>query len=232
MAGVPFAFECDAKSGFIANPNAHSTVGYVTSLAVSTVGYLPSFAVRGVTGFAPDLTVSLPFKSPSPTYKGLGPVTNGTLKVVGVMENFSWNGTVGGPINIDFYMSQENATRLKALQQSVLGSTGVPQFGWWIGDYDQAAWSWFEKSFPFSATNITGVIAGGSSPELDIDLTPIPVTGGIDVNYYKVSIAVAPAADQYQSYALRFANSSTRSTLKQWGLVVGTSALGAKPAGA
>jgi hypothetical protein len=109
MARLPFSYECAVDAGFVMDPNSYSRVGYVTSLAGLGLN----------TGLATDLMVRVPYKTPIPTYKGLGSVTNGTSKVVGVIEKFEWNGSVGGSINIDFYVSQQNALQVKALQQSV-----------------------------------------------------------------------------------------------------------------
>jgi len=55
---------------------------------------------------------------------------------------------------------------------------------------------------------LSGTIAGKGVPQLNVDLTPVPVKDGIDVNVYKVSIAIAPQA--HQVFALKLASSSTR----------------------
>jgi hypothetical protein len=92
--------------------------------------------------------------------------------------------------------------------------------GWWIVDYDPESKQWFEESFPASGAAITGLIAGQGYPELNVDLTPVPVTDGIEVDVYKVSISVVPAANQ--QYSLEFASSAGKPIVKSWGLVTGT----------
>jgi hypothetical protein len=218
MASVPYAYDLDRANGFVMDPNEHKRVGYVTKLD----GF-------GLTGPLPaDLRVNVPFSDGRTLgYAGLqtAPGITGSAapliaSVVGVMEKWEWDGTVGGPIKIDFYCSQENATRIKTLQQLALKTTNVKALGWWICDYDQETKTWYEAAYPKSAPAVTGIIMGKDNPELNVDLTPVPVKDGIEVNVYKVSIAVVPGANQ--QYALDLANSSTRSVAKSWGLIVGS----------
>jgi hypothetical protein len=217
MATVPFEFECDRAAGFVMDPNEHKCVGYVTRLG----GF-------GLTSsLAADLKVSLPFSGSIPTYTGLqpahvaGPVPAMTANVVGVMEKFTWSGGVGDPFEIDFWCSQENAFQIKALQQTTLKSTIVDPLGWWIGDYDQEAKMWYEKSFPLGTSGIVaGTIANKENPELNVDLKGTFAKDGIDVLVYKISMKVVPGANK--EYAIRMANSSAKPVSKQWGLVIGT----------
>jgi hypothetical protein len=214
MASIPFDYQCDRESGFVQDPNSHNRVGYITALDG-----------LGLTHPAtPDLTVSIPY-SGQPNYPGITFTQPGegnlprTSSVVGVIEQLSWEGGVGDPIAIDFWCSQENATKIKALQQSVLTTTKVNQLGWWIIDFDQETKVWFEQSYPATGA-ITGSISGKDDPALDVDLTPVPAKDGIDVNVYKITISVAPAANL--QFALAFANSAEKQVVKSWGLVVGT----------
>jgi hypothetical protein len=102
MATVSFNFACDTDAGFFPDPNGHQRVGYVTAFA--------GLGLPQALGL--DLTVT-------------NPQTGATMPVVGVIENFEWNGAVASPLQIDMYVSQENANQLKALQQSVLKTTKV-----------------------------------------------------------------------------------------------------------
>jgi hypothetical protein len=220
MATVSYTYECDKSYAIINNPNEHKRFGYVTwfdgcGLAVP---------------LKTDITCFVPFNNPGigtsiqlPKFKPGDPKatqgTNATVQVVGPIEHFEWDGGVGGLIKCDFYMSQENAVQLKAVQQAVLKTTTVNGFGFWVGDYDQEQKLWYEQAFPIGKA-ISGIVGPKDNPELNVDLTPIPAADGIDVFIYKVSISIAPAANL--QYALQFANSSSTPTVKQWGLVVGT----------
>jgi hypothetical protein len=215
MASVPFVYECDRESGFVPDPNSHKRVGYITKL--------DGFGLSGPA--TPDLTVSIPY-SGQPKYSGITlkqPGAGGLLRtasVVGVLEEFSWAESVGGAIKFDFWCSQENATTIKGLEQLGLKNSTVKELGWWIVDYDQEVKQWFEQSYPAGEPAIKGLIAGKDNSELSVDLSPAAVKDGIDVDLYKVSISVAPAANQ--QYSLVFANSADKPVVKSWGLVVGT----------
>jgi hypothetical protein len=198
MATVPFNYACDFTAGFLQEPNEHSRVGYVTA-----------FAGLGLTqAFADDLTV-------------VNPQTGADMTVVGVITQFEWNGGVGNPLDIEMYISQENAFQLKTVQQSTLKNTTVTALNYLILDYDQEVKRWFTQAAP-AQPPLTGIVAGGSNPELNVDMTPVPVNEGLEVNVFKVMVQVAPPANK--SYALTFANSANMPVAKAWGLVVGSTA--------
>jgi len=224
MASIPHNYDCVKESGFILDPNEHKRVGYITSFA----------GFNNKTVFAADLTCSVPFQG-APKYTGItltaptsvptvGITLNGSLsqitQVVGVIEKLEYDGGVGGALKFDFWMSQENSTTLKAMQQTTLLTTKVDALGWWICDYDQETKIWFEQSYPCSDKEVKGLITGKENPAIDVDLTPVPVKDGIDVFVYKCHMEVVPAANQ--AYALMFANSSNKPVAKAWGLQVGT----------
>ena len=215
MATVPFVFECSKDAGFVMDPNEYKRVGYITD-----------FRGLGMSvPLAKDLTISLPHINQPPTYQGIAPIQNqNTVHVVGVLEKFEWEGSVGAPLQFDFWVSQANAFQIKTLQQTTLKTTRIDQLGWWIADYDQETKQWYEAAYPLSSRAVTGIVAPRDNPELNVDLTPVPAKDGIDVNVYKISIQIAPGANQ--QYALSFANSSAKPVAKQWGLVVGNLASG------
>jgi len=196
MASVPFVFECDMGYGFVSDPNEHKRAGYVTA-----------FAGLGLAeAFKADLTVT-------------NPLTRAPMPVVGVIEKFEWDGGVGDPLKIEMYVSQENATQLKALQQAALATTKVSALDYIIIDYDQETKQWFTQAAPQNPP-LSGIVPGGQNPELNVDLTPVPVKEGIEVDVYQVSVQIAPGANQ--AYTLTFANSSTKPVVKAWGLVTGS----------
>ena len=127
MATVSFEFACSKESGFVMDPNVHQRVGWVTALD----GFgLPAGGLKA------DLTVSDPMTPPKagvPAFK----------TVVGVLEKFSWAGGVNDPLNLDFYVSQENAFQVKALQQLALKTLAVKAVNATVVDYDQETKAWF-----------------------------------------------------------------------------------------
>lgn len=220
MASIPFAFECDRVTGFgVAPANSYKCFGYITRL--------DGFGLAQPA--AADLAVAVSY-SGQPRYSGIAirpPTAAGqprTASVVGVLESFNWAGGVGDPVTVNFWCSQQNATAIKTAQQAALKTTAVRALGWWIANYDQATKQWFEQSYPMSAPAVTGVVAVKGNPELNVDLTPVLVADGIDVDVFKVSLSVQPAANQ--QYVLEFANAPAQSTAKSWGLVVGAAPAG------
>lgn len=197
MATVPVVFECSVSSGFLMDPNEHQRIGWVTKLD----GFgLPAGGLRA------DLQVSDPLAA------GNGEPL--AVPVAGVIEKFSWAGGTGDPLQLDFFVSQENAFQIKALQQTTLKSTAVKALDFLIADYDQEAKAWFTALIP--AQPLSGIITGKGNPQLNVDMTPVPAKDGIDVNVYKVSIAIAPPL--HQVYALKLASGSTRTVVKSWGV--------------
>jgi hypothetical protein len=216
MPSIPYEFAPDKGSGFLPNPNMHKSIGYVTA-----------FDGAGLAAPLPqDINVVVAYNgAASPPHlagyaKGASGGANvATAKVVGVIEKFVWNGGVGDEITIEFWVSQQAAMNIKALQQSVLNTTKVKALNYWIGNYDQELKAWFEQAYPASA--ITGHFNRDSeSPKLDVNLNGEPCLEGIEVFVYKVTLSVVPAANQM--YVLNFANSANSPITKQWGLTVGT----------
>ena len=197
MATVPVVFECSVSSGFLMDPDEHQRIGWVTKL--------DGFGLP-VGGLRADLQVSDPLAAGNG-----GPLA---VPVAGVIEKFSWAGGTGDPLQLDFYVSQENAFQVKAVQQATLKSTAVKVLDFLIADYDQEAKAWFTALIP--GQPLSGIITGKGNPQLNVDLTPVPVKDGIDVNVYKVSIAIAPPP--HQVYALKLASGPTRTVAKSWGV--------------
>lgn len=226
MATVPFVYECSKEAGFGMDPNEHKRFGYVTSL--------DGFGLTTPGGLAADLEVNIAYNGDAdPMFGGIKLVrshSEGSLKVakvVGVLEKFEWNGGVGDALQLDFFVSQENAMLVKGVQQSAVTTTAVESMGWWIADYDQDLKKWFEQAHPMEVNTVTGIITGKHNPELKVDLNPVAVKDGIVV--YRLSIKVDSAANK--AYALSFANSArkNKNTIKSWGRMVGALAGGTSP---
>jgi hypothetical protein len=199
MATVPYAFDCNMSAGFVMDPNQYVRVGWVTGLD----GFgLPAGGLKA------DLQVQNPM-----TVTGGKPEV---MSVIGVLEKFTWAGGVGDPLMLDFYVSQENASQLKMLQQTVLKNLAVKAANLNIIDYDQEVKTWFTA---FASGQLSGIITNKGNPQLDVDLNPVAVKDGIDVNVYQITISISPAANQ--AYPLKLATSSAKTIVKSWGLVVG-----------
>lgn len=210
-----FEYKCNPAAGFVMDPNQHLPFGYVVALnGFGLAATLPK-----------DLQVHLPFNaSAAPNFKALtytGPSSTapmGVAKVVGVIESFSWEGGTADPIKLEFYVSQENAMQIASLQHLALKTTLVSALGWWLADYDQEDKKWFEQAYPVTVTGaITGHINKRKDPDLKVDLHPVKVRDNIDVNVYKVTLAVVPAGNA--KYKLNFASSYQQKVIKSWGIL-------------
>jgi hypothetical protein len=218
-----FDYPCNWRAGFVMDPTKKQRFGYITALN--------GFGLSAT--LAADITVYTPYNTgAAPTYAGLSsnytapsdtsPV--GTCKVVGVVDHFSWNGGVGDPISLSFYVSQENAAQIKALQQLTLKTTTIKTLGWWLADFDEEVKKWFEQAFPMTPATVSGQInaPGKNDIRLHVASDPEKVAPNIDVNVYAVNIEIVPAANV--QHTLHFANSDQKKVVKGWGLVVGTMA--------
>ena len=153
MAAVAVGLECSVSSGFVMDPNEHQRIGWVTKLD----GFgLPTGGLKA------DLQVSDPLTA------GNGKPT--VVPVVGVLEKFSWAGGTADPLHLDFYVSQENATQIKAPQQTALKNTAVKVMDFIVIDYDLEAKAWFTELIP--AQPLSGTIAGQGNPQLNVTVPP------------------------------------------------------------
>jgi hypothetical protein len=210
---MSFNFPCDWKSGFVMNPTKKQRVGY-----------LVSFDGIGLSApLAQDVTVYTPYNVDGAD-TGYAPlkVTEDKVNVVGVLDNFSWEGGVGDPICVSGYLSAENALLIKGMQKMTLKTTGIKQLGWWIGNFDEETKKWFNEAHPLAPTEITGQLnaPGGKDVRLAVADEPTKVAANIDVNVYNIYFEVVPAANQTCDF--HFASASGKNFVKRWGLKVGT----------
>lgn len=217
-----YDYSCDWRSGFVMDPLKKQRVGYLADLN----GFGLSAAL------AKDIEVYTPFNE-TKTYAGiedLAPATSGDetsgankVKVVGVLESFSWGGGVGDPICISAYISAENANQVQIKQQTTLKTTLIKDLGWWIVNYDEESKSWFEEAHPASGTpKVAGQLnaPGKTDIRLSVASEPVKVAPNIDVNVYNIYFEVVPAANQ--AYDLKFATSKSKKFIKGWGMKIGT----------
>lgn len=218
---MSYNYPCDWKSGFVMDPTKKQRVGY-----------LVAFDGIGLAGpLAQDVQVFTPYNvdGAATNYDKLT-VTEDKVTVVGVLDNFSWNGGVGDAICISAYMSAENALLVKGLLKMTLKTTSVKQLGWWIANFDEETKAWFDESHPLAPTVITGQLnaPGKSDIRLMVADEPTKVAPNIDVNVYNIYFEVVPAANQ--TCDLHFATASQKNFVKRWGLKVGTLAASSLPA--
>jgi hypothetical protein len=221
MEAAPFLYDCDVEGGFAMDPNEHPRIGYVVLLN----GFGLSEALK------PDLNVAVPYNSATLEYKSLvlAPPTAkdqggklvgpSTTKVVGVLDNFEWNGGTCDPIKLEFTVSQQNANAINSLLQAGVKDTLIKSLAWWICDYDVELKCWFEQAHVLGAGTITGHINKRKEPALSVEMKPVEVGEGLGVKVYKVKLDVVPAGQE--KYRLHFATTRGQKVVRIWGVLIG-----------
>jgi hypothetical protein len=209
-------YPCDWKSGFVMDPNKKQRVGYLVTFQGLDMGER----------LDADVTVFTPYNSAAALqYKGdMAIDENKRIKVVGVIDSFSYNGGVGDPICISAYISAENAATIKGKLQTTLKTTIIKSLSWWIVDFDEENKAWYEQAFPLDPAIVKAQLnaPGGKDIRLQVSDDPTKIAANIDVNVYNIYFEVVPAAND--TYVLGFASSSKTPYARNWGLKVGTKA--------
>lgn len=99
----------------------------------------------------------------APTLTVTNPLTGARTPLVGVIETLEWEGRAGDPLEINMYVSQENATQLKRLQQSTLTTTKVSALDYSILDYDPETKQWFTAGINLNVFKVSVQIAPGQN---------------------------------------------------------------------
>lgn len=223
---MPYNLDCDWKAGFIMDPQKKQRCGYL--LALDGLGLDAALA--------PDIEVFMPFNATPSDYTDTtnlvidATVTPNKVKCVGVIESFSWAGGVGDPIAVTAMISSENAQQIKTKLQTTLKSTAIKKLAWWITNFDEITKKWFEEAYPKAPTYVTGQLnaSGGKDVRLYVEDEPTKVASNVDVNVYRVSFEIVPAANS--TYTLGFALDTEKKYVNAWGLKVGTQPATAVPA--
>ncbi|HEX2734286.1 MAG TPA: hypothetical protein VHM70_21905 [Polyangiaceae bacterium] len=213
---MSYNFPCDWKAGFVMDPTKKQRVGYLVSF--NGIGLADP-------GLAKDITVFTPYNvDGSDTGYADLTVTEDKVQVVGVIENFSWQGGVGDPICISAYMSAENAMLIKGLLKMTLKTTSIKGLGWWVSNFDEETKAWFVEAHPKAPTSITGQLNAPGKTDIRIAVADeaTKIAPNIDVNVYNIYFEVVPAANQTCDF--HFATSKDKNFIKRWGLKVGTQA--------
>jgi len=214
-----FDYDCDRTAAFVPHPQEQKRAGYLVNL----VGMKKQLSLKQ------DLTVYVPYNETGTlAYQGVT-LTKDTspnasrmyrTNVVGVIEKFTWRGGICDAITIDFFVSQENAVKIKSIVQAALRSTQVTTLAWWICAYDDETKLWFEQAYPDPAKKgVTGHINGRTKPILEAHLTPTKVGDNIDTNVYRAKISIVPIGEG--TFNMCFAASPGKPVIRSWGVNLG-----------
>jgi len=216
------SWPCEWKKGFAMDPKEKHRIAYL--YAFDGLGLTKALDL--------DIQVYAPYNGKDPTPTAVKPdATTKAVKVVGVIENVSWAGGVSDAFSISCYMSSQNAHQLKALRTGTLTTTAIKSIGWWIGNYDEEKKEWFEEHYLKTASFLVSCqlnAVGQKDVRLHIADEGTRIAANIDAKVYNVYFEVVPAANQLATFLV--AAKSTVNVVKNWGLVVGTDAVGSLPA--
>lgn len=183
-------FVCNLDSGFVMPPARPAQVGWVTAL--NGFGLPPG-------SFKNDLTVS-------------NPLTGGQMPVAGVLAQFIWAGGTSDPLQLEFYVSKENATQIRMARETVL-NTLVSALNFSIVNFDQENKAWFTALAP--EQQLSGILVPQTNPVLNVGTTPVSVSG---VNVYQIFAEIGPSGNGV--YSLKLETSPTVSSIKAWGVLI------------
>ena len=188
-------FTCNVAAGFAMPSAQHPQVGWVTALN----GFgLASGTVKN------DLTVT-------------NPLTGSHTPVVGVLSQFSWAGGSADPLQLQFFVSQENALQLRAAMQGP-AARAVSALNFNVVSYYPETGAWYTALAP--QQQLSGIIVPAANPVLNVAANPVSVSG---LSVYEVSAQIGPSGNGV--YDLRLEASPTTPSVKAWGVLVSPTAV-------
>ncbi|XXF80715.1 hypothetical protein P2318_13455 [Myxococcaceae bacterium GXIMD 01537] len=192
-------FDCDWRFGL----NLRSSLK-------GTVGYLLDWSGCGGLSLKKDIEVWNPYST-----SGQRIVSGKTVKCIGLIETFRFEGGQNDPIRIKAYVSRGTAADIRAKLSKPLTNTKL-KLAWYIVDFDESDKRWFEAAFVKSPkTADASIDSVNGELQISIDNAPTRVAETLDVNVFGFELQVVPA-DKKQA-ELEFASGPTQRMVKQWG---------------
>jgi hypothetical protein len=193
-------FDCDWRFGF-----------NLSSRGKGTVGYLLFWSGCGGLNLTKDVEVWNPYSDT----QGQTQLSGRTVKCIGLLESFRFEGGDEDPIKLAAYVSKDVAANVRAKLASPLQSTKL-KVQWYIVAYDDDAKNWYEAA----------LIKGGAKASANLDTTdgrvqmfianePTRVADGLDLKVYRFEFQVVPAAGAQAD--LEFATGPSQRLVKRWG---------------
>ena len=178
-----------------------------------TVGYLLFWSGCGGLNLPKDTEVWNPFSDQGQTV-----VQGETIKCIGLMESFRFEGGADDPIRMSVYVSKDVAANIRTKLASPLPSTKL-KVQWYIISYDDddpKTPKWYEAAS----------IKGGGRADAAIDSTkgqvqmfianePTFVSETLDLRVYRFEFQIVPAAGS--TTTLEFATGASQRLVKSWG---------------
>jgi hypothetical protein len=158
-------FSPDIQQGFNFQPDAQTTVGFLTSLTFNEYAFVPDFTVASPGG------------------------TN--ISVVGVLSSISWAGSHGDPIVLHAMVSTSSKQTISLFTHQAL-STRAVSFNFLVYEYDPLAHVYFEAFSPGQHQSLNGLV-GKSGVQNLYSISSSPDTEVVSPVNYEFTITIAPA---------------------------------------
>lgn len=192
-------FDCDWRFGF-----------NLSSRGKGTIGYLLFWSGCGGLNLPRDIEVWNPFSSQGQTV-----VSGSTIKCIGLLERFRFEGGEDDPIRLAVYVSKDVAADLRAKLAKPLTTTRL-KMAWYIVAYDDDKKAWYEASFVRDNEKVeANVDTSDGNVQMFISNEPTRIADTLDVKVYRFEFQVVPAANK--STLLEFATGPSQRLVKKWG---------------
>lgn len=192
-------FDCDWRFGL----NLRSSLK-------GTVGYLLDWSGCGGLNLKKDIEVWNPFNT-----AGQRVVSGSTIKCIGLIEQFHFEGGQTDPIRLKVYVSKGTAADIRSKLARPLTNTKV-KLAWYIIDFDESDKLWYEAAFLKSPkTADASIDSVGGNLRISIENEPTRVSDTLDVNVFRFEFQVVP--QDKKKAELEFASGPSRRLVKQWG---------------
>lgn len=174
------------------------------------MGYLLSFSGCGGLKLNPDIEVFSPIDSRTRTV-----VKSDTIKCVGIVRGFHFEGGEEDPISLSTYVSKGSAAEIRAKLARPLTNTAV-KLSWYVVDFDPEAKLWYEAAFIRSPKEVsTSINSTGGDLQMFVDNQATQVSDTLDIGVYAFDLQVVPATGKQAT--LEFATGPRRRLVKNWG---------------
>lgn len=192
-------FACDWRYGFNTD-----------SQQKGTVGYLLRWSGCGGLNLEKDIEVWNPFTGAGQTF-----VSGETIKCIGLIEDFKYEGGPTDPVRISCYLSKGNQSNIRAKLAKELTSTKVT-LTWYMISYDESAKQWYEAiKFLSPTVSQTNVNSSEGVMQVFMDKDPCKLSDTLDINVYRFEFEVVP--QENKKVRIQFATGPSKRVVRQWG---------------
>lgn len=182
----------------------------LTSSRKGTCGYLLEFSGLGGLSLKKDIEVWNPFDC-----AGQKVITGSTVKCIGLLEAFEYEGGETDPIRVRGYVSKGTAAEVRAKLARPLSNTKL-KLAWYIIDFDEDSKLWYEAAFVKEPTQAEANIdSTGGALQISIANEPTKASQTLDINIFQFEFQVVPADGK--NAKIEFATGPAQKLVKQWG---------------